>query len=876
IFLFSEGNAKMKEILGEKGSNLAEMTKLNLPVPPGFTISCQTCIDYFKNPNSFKDTIPEIRNAIVKLENMTGKEFGNSDNPLLLSVRSGAPVSMPGMMDTVLNVGISEKNLKTLIEKTNNERFALDTYRRFIQMYSDVVMGIDSKVFEDVIKRIKKRISINATDKDLKIEHLKELIIEYKEIYKESTGMDFPTSPEMQLMTCIEAVFNSFERPRAKYYRKMHSISDDVGTAVTIQEMVFGNYNDNSMTGVAITRDPSTGEKQNTGEFLINAQGEDVLAGIRTPQKLSEIKKDFPLVCKELTKHMETLERHYKDMQEVEFTVEDRNVYLLQTRNANRSVTAQVKILTDMIQEGLLSKEEALLRVESDKLSQLLYKSIDKNKKCNILANGIGASPGAVTGKIVFEAEDAETWSKDGEKVILVRPEMKPDDIHGLYAAAGMLTVHGGKTSHAAVVARALGKPAVCGASDIFIDLDSKCFYIGFRKLSEGYEITIDGSAGIVATGECHLTQPEVNTEFNELIKYADEIRTLEIRGNADTPEMAENAKNNAAEGIGLCRTEQMYLKDTILKVVLAKSREERISALKKNKPMQKEYFYKIFKTMASLPVTIRLLDPPLYEFLPSPKELKYEIFKLKSLEKLSEKMKRELNSKEQLLSVIQSMSETHPMLGLRGCRMNLKYPEINDIICEAIFESACSLSNEGYEIHPQIMVPLVGFKGEMELARESIRLVANRVMKEKKVKLNYKIGAMIEIPRSALNAANIASSCDFFSFGTNDLTQMTLAFSRDDAEEKFLDTYIEKGIVSKNPFVVLDKKGPGKLIEIAMRDGKKVNPNLETGVCGEHGGDPESIEFFHSIGLDYVSCSPFRIQIAKLAAAKAQIKNPK
>lgn len=873
-YMFSEVKENQKDMLGDKGSNLAVMDSLDIPVPPGFTIICQACQQFYKDPKFIDSIWDEIDRRISELEDLTSKKYGSEENPLLLSVRSGAPVSMPGMMDTILNVGINEEILKGLIEQSEDERFALDTYRRFIQMYSDVVIGIDSSEFEKIIQDVKSKISGDVSDADLAVEDLEEIINQYKQLFFDLTGENFPDDPRVQLYEAITAVFNSFQRQRAVYYRKINNIPDSIGTAVTIQQMVFGNYNERSMTGVAFTRDPSTGACKYMGEYLTLAQGEDVLAGIRTPERLSHMKEQFPEIYDELKQYFKKLEIHFKDLQQIEFTVEEGRVYLLQTRRGERTAAAQVKIAIDMMHEGILAEREAILRVDPQKLTQLLFKRIDESRDYDLISIGIDASPGAVTGEIVFDAEKAEHWANKGKRVILVRPETKPDDIHGLIAAEGILTAHGGKTSHAAVVARAMGKPAVCGATKLHIDAGKNYCHYGLRKLKEGDIITIDGTSGLVVNGAANLIDPELPEEFHELLEISDKIRSLDVRGNADTQQMAKDALKFGAQGIGLCRTEIMFIKPIIQEVLMAISTEERKKVLEKIKPLQKEHIKQILEIMEGKPVTIRLLDPPLHEFLPDMQELQRKLYELKTENTGERNGDGNYEDTKNLITLVESLSEANPMLGLRGCRLGILWPEINHTTCTAIFEAACELKVNGIEIKPEIMIPFVGFIDELKIIREDIEKIAARVCKDFKVELDYKIGTMIEVPRSALIAEEIAEISDFLSFGTNDLTQMTLAFSRDDAEGKFLPQYMEKRIVSDNPFEVIDKSGVGKLIEIAIENGKKASSHIETGVCGEHGGNPKSIEYCHSIGIDYVSCSPFQIPIARLAAAQAELKS--
>jgi len=887
VYDFSEGNKDLKNLLGGKGANLAEMTNLGLNIPPGFTITTEACLRYFKNPKKLMEEIrPQVLEYLKKLEEKTGKKFGDVKNPLLVSVRSGAPISMPGMMDTVLNLGLNDESVKGLAEQTQNPRFAYDSYRRFIQMFGDVVMGIGDEKFEQILNKYKRMISRDAKDTDLTEDHMQKVIADYKALYEKEIGEPFPQDPFKQLFLAIEAVFKSWNNKRAITYRKINNIPD-LGTAVNIQTMVFGNKGWNSATGVAFTRDPSTGENKKFGEYLVNAQGEDVVAGIRTPKKLEDMKDEFPEVYEELMNTMDKLEKHYKDMQDIEFTIENGELFILQTRTGKRTPSAAVKIAVDMVKEGLISKEEAIMRIDPFKISKLLFKSIDENAIIHVLAYGINASPGAVSGKVIFDADTVEQLANAGEKdLILVRPQTKPDDVHGLYHASGVLTQFGGKTSHAAVVARGMGKPAVVGAQDIEIDVEKREFRVAETVIKEGDWITIDGTTGRVIEGKVPLIEPKIRGEFSELLQIADEIRTLGVRANADTPTDAQKALEFGAEGIGLCRTEHMFMAQDRLPVVqamiMARTFEERKDALNKILPMQKGDFYEIFKIMKGKPVTIRLLDPPLHEFLPELSLVQLEYQELKMTNELSKSLlntsplDEELKKKSKVISLIRSLSEENPMMGLRGCRLGIVWPEINEMQVKAIFQAACELKKEGVEVLPEVMIPLVGMISELKHVKEQLEKVAKETIESYGVDLDYKFGTMIEIPRAALTADEIATEAEFFSFGTNDLTQMTYGFSRDDAESKFLPIYLNKEILKENPFETLDKKGVGKLIKIAVDLGRKVRPDLKTGVCGEHGGEPRSIEFVNEVGLDYVSCSPYRIPIARIAAAQAAIRKAK
>lgn len=872
IYDFEEGNAQMKYLLGGKGANLAEMTRLGFNVPPGFTITTEACIEYVKS-GVFPDGLwEEILNSIGRIEKKTGKIFGNSENPLLVSVRSGAAFSMPGMMDTVLNLGLNETTIKGLTKMTGNARFTYDAYRRFIQMFSDIVLRVDKNKFEHAILKKKEKRGITQ-DTDLTEEDLKELVWEYKKILKEETGLEFPSDPWEQLKAAIEAVFKSWSNPRAKVYRKIHKIPEDLGTAVNVQAMVFGNMGSNSATGVAFTRNPSTGENEIFGEYLVNAQGEDVVAGTRTPQPINRMKEEIPEAYTKLVELMNTLEKHYRDMQDIEFTIEKGHLYMLQTRSGKRTAQAAIKIAVDMAKDGLITKEEAVMRVKPEQLDQLLHPRIDPNAEVQVLTKGLPASPGAATGKVVFDADEAESLSQNGEKVILVRWETTPDDIHGMVAAQGILTSHGGMTSHAAVVARGMGKPCICGAEEVKIDEERKLFYVGDTIVSEGEVITLDGSTGRVVLGSVPLIQPVVTEDLERLLGWADEMRKLGVRTNADTPADAVRAREFGAEGIGLCRTEHMFFGEDRLpwvqKMIMAESEEEREDALNYLLPMQRGDFEGIFKAMSGYPVTIRLLDPPLHEFLPNYTELLVKLTEMK----LTGAKEEEIYKQEGFTKKVKAMSEMNPMLGLRGCRLGLTFSGIYEMQTKAIIEAAINVLKEGFEPLVEIMIPLVAEVRELEVLKKRLDDVARSVMLEKGIEIEYKFGTMIELPRAALTADEIANFADFFSFGTNDLTQTTYGFSRDDAEAKFLPKYLEDKILKDNPFEVLDREGVGKLVAMACELGKKTNPDIKLGICGEHGGEPRSIEFCHNTGLTYVSCSPFRVPIARLAAAQASLK---
>ncbi len=878
IYTFKEGKKDMKFILGGKGANLAEMTNLGLAIPQGFTISCQACLDYFDDPEGFIEKIRlDVMEYIKKLENETGKTFGADKNALLVSVRSGSPDSMPGMMDTVLNLGLNDKAVLGLAEETKNERFAYDAYRRFIQMFGDVVMGVELEHFEEILNKYKKAKGEETLDTDLTTEDLKNIIQDYKALYKKHIGEEFPQEPIKQLFLAIRAVFNSWNTKRAVTYRKINKIPN-FGTAVNVQSMVFGNKGWDSGTGVAFTRDPSTGEKIKFGEYLSNAQGEDVVAGIRTPKKLDDMKEEFPEIYTELINTMDNLEKHYKDMQDIEFTIENGKLYILQTRNGKRTPQAAIKIAVDRVKEGMITKEEALMAVNPNIVSNLLFKHIDEKKAdmSKLITQGINASPGAVTGKVIYDADKTVQLAEKGEDIILVRPQTKPDDIHGLFAAKGVLTQFGGKTSHAAVVARGMGKPAVVGAQALCINLEKKQCDLGSISIQEGEIITIDGATGKVFMGEIPLIDPEIKGEFLELLQMADEIRAMGIRANADTPEDAKKAIEFGAEGIGLCRTEHMFMAQERLPVVqqmiMSETDSERQEALDKILPMQKSDFYEIFKIMKDKPVTIRLLDPPLHEFLP---ELETVLLEHQEL-KLKGGSKDEIELKEQVIAKIRSLSEENPMMGLRGCRLGITWPQINEMQVKAIFQAACELKKDGINAIVEVMIPLIGDINELKFIKKDLVKIAAETIERYGVELEYNFGTMIEIPRAALTAGKIAEEAEFFSFGTNDLTQMTFGFSRDDAEGKFIPIYLESGIMKDNPFEILDQEGVGRLMKMAIKEGRGTRPDLKCGICGEHGGEPSSVIFGHDIGLNYVSCSPFRLPIARIAAAQANIINKK
>ena len=868
----AEGSAKMRDILGGKGANLAEMANLGIRVPPGFTISTEVCAYYTQKGEYPPGLDEEMKQNLEKLEEVTGKKFGDPDNPLLVSVRSGARVSMPGMMDTVLNLGLNDKSVEGLAKKTNNPRFAFDAYRRLLQMFGDVVLGIEAEKFEKAIDKKKEQKGVKD-DIDLTTDDLKELVEEFKKIIKEETGKDFPQDPFQQLLMARDAVFKSWNNKRAIEYRRINKIPEHWGTAVNVQSMVFGNMGNDSGTGVGFTRDPSTGEKVLYGEYLMNAQGEDVVAGIRTPKPLSFLEKEMPQVYRELKETTQLLEKHYRDVQDFEFTIEKGTLYLLQTRTGKRTAQAAVKIACDMAKEGLITKDEALLRVEPSQLEQLMHRRIDPKAKIEVLAKGLPASPGAATGQVVFSADRAVELAKDGKRVILVRKETSPEDIHGMAVAQGILTSRGGMTSHAAVVARGMGKPCVAGCEDVKVNEDKLQFVVNGKVFKEGDYITIDGSSGQVIQGEVPTVEPELSGDFKQLLDWADEVRTMGVRANADTPHDAHVAREMGAEGIGLCRTEHMFFGEDRLphvqRMILAQNEEERKKALEKLEPMQREDFKGILKEMEGLPVIIRLLDPPLHEFLPNYEDLLVEITKLK----LQGGDKKEIEEKEKLLARIVDLREMNPMLGHRGCRLGITFPEIYKMQVRAIFKAAAELVKQGVNVFPEVMIPLVITEKELSILRDDVDKIAREIMNEEGVDFKYKIGTMIELPRAALCADKIAKVADFFSFGTNDLTQTTLGFSRDDAEGKFLHAYLNKKILEDDPFQVLDQEGVGQLVAMGTRKGKSTNPELEVGICGEHGGEPSSVKFCYRTGLDYVSCSPYRVPVARLTAAQAKLE---
>ncbi len=869
VYLFSEGKADMRELLGGKGANLAEMTNLGLPVPQGFTITTEACTQYYEDGREINDEIQsQINEYIVKMEEITGKKFGDKENPLLVSVRSGARASMPGMMDTILNLGLNETVVEVIAEKSGNARWAWDCYRRFIQMYSDVVMEVGKKYFEQLIDEMKEKKGVTY-DVDLTADDLKELASQFKAEYKAKIGSDFPDDPKEQLMGAIKAVFRSWDNPRANVYRRDNDIPYSWGTAVNVQSMAFGNMGDDCGTGVAFTRDPATGERKLMGEFLVNAQGEDVVAGVRTPMPIAKMEQEFPEAFKQFTEVCKTLEDHYRDMQDMEFTVENKKLYMLQTRNGKRTAQAALKIACDLVDEGMRTEEEAVAMIDPRNLDTLLHPQFDAAalKAATPAGKGLGASPGAACGKIVFSAEDAEAWNARGEKVVLVRLETSPEDITGMKAAQGILTVRGGMTSHAAVVARGMGTCCVSGCGDIAMDEENKKFTLAGKEYHEGDYISIDGSTGNIYDGEIQTVDATIAGEFGRIMDWADKYRRLKVRTNADTPTDAKKARELGAEGIGLCRTEHMFFEEDRIaafrEMICADTVEEREAALDKILPYQQGDFEKLYEALEGCPVTIRFLDPPLHEFVPTDEE---------DIEKLANAQNK---SVEEIKTLIDSLHEFNPMMGHRGCRLAVTYPEIAKMQTKAVIRAAINVqkAHADWNVKPEIMIPLICDIKELKNVKKVVVETADAEIAAAGVKLEYEVGTMIEIPRAALTADEIASEADFFCFGTNDLTQMTFGFSRDDSG-KFLDAYYDAKIFENDPFAKLDQTGVGKLMETAIKLGKPVNEKLHVGICGEHGGDPSSVEFCHKIGLDYVSCSPFRVPIARLAAAQAAINN--
>ena len=871
VYLFSEGNATMRNLLGGKGANLAEMTGLGLPVPQGFTITTEACTKYYEDGKKINDEIQaQIMEYITKMEGITGKKFGDTENPLLVSVRSGARASMPGMMDTILNLGLNETVVNVLATKSGNPRWAWDCYRRFIQMYSDVVMEVGKKYFEQLIDKMKEEKGVTQ-DVDLTADDLHELANQFKAEYKSKIGKDFPTDPKEQLMGAVEAVFRSWDNPRANVYRRDNDIPYSWGTAVNVQMMAFGNMGETSGTGVAFTRDPATGEKKLMGEFLMNAQGEDVVAGVRTPQHIDQLKEVMPEVYNEFVKVCGILENHYRDMQDMEFTIQEKQLYMLQTRNGKRTAAAALKIACDLVDEGMITDKEAVAMIDPRNLDTLLHPQFDPSalKTTEPLAKALAASPGAAAGKVVFTAEDAKAWAEKGEKVVLVRLETSPEDIEGMKAAQGILTVRGGMTSHAAVVARGMGTCCVSGCSAINMDEENKTFTLAGKTYHEGDTISIDGSTGKIYDGLLPKIDASITGEFGRIMEWADKYRKLQVRTNADTPTDAKKAKELGAEGIGLCRTEHMFFEAdriaAIREMICSDTVEQREKALSKLEPMQQGDFEQLYTAMEGFPVTIRFLDPPLHEFVPTEE---------KDIEALA---KTQGKTVQDIKNIIASLHEFNPMMGHRGCRLAVTYPEIAAMQTRAVIKAAIAVNkaHPEYNVTPEIMIPLVGETKELAYVKKTVVETADKTIAESGANLKYKVGTMIEIPRAALTADEIAKEAEFFSFGTNDLTQMTFGFSRDDAG-KFLNSYYDTKIYEQDPFARLDQTGVGQLVEMAAKKGKSTRPDIKLGICGEHGGDPSSVEFCHKAGLTYVSCSPYRVPIARLAAAQAAIKETK
>ncbi len=903
----AEGRADMKHLLGGKGANLAEMTNLGIPVPPGFTITTGVCDAYYKNNQQYPEGLAEeIEQNLSRLEKLMGAKLGDPNNPLLVSVRSGAAASMPGMMDTVLNLGLTPDAVPCLIKKTGNERFAWDAYRRFITMFGDVVMGVERHDFEEILDKYKKKARVK-NDTELNAEQLKYIVEEFKTIYQKKTRESFPNDPKVQLQKTIKAVFASWNNPRAVKYRQLYDIKGLLGTAVNVQAMVFGNMGNHSATGVCFTRNPSTGENKFYGEFLINAQGEDVVAGIRTPEPITDLEKEMPKVYKELVRYKNTLEKHFKDVQDIEFTIQENRLFILQTRNGKRTIQAAVKIAVDMVKERLIDKKTAISRIDPNQLDQLLHPTFDPKAKKEVIAVGLPASPGAATGRVVFSAEDAEKLAEKKEKIILVRKETSPEDIGGMHVSQGILTTRGGMTSHAAVVARGMGKCCVAGCGSLNVDYKSQTFQVDGKVIKKGDYISLDGSSGEVMLGRVSTIEPKLSGDFATLMEWADGIRKLKVRTNADTPTDAKKAREFGAEGIGLCRTEHMFFGenriDSVRQMILsspdvknlkakiaaiekelAKSTNNKVSALKKELmqikkelkeplnsytsalkkllPMQRLDFEQIFKTMDGLPVTIRLLDPPLHEFLPQ------EEYNQKEMARQMKISLKEVQDK------VSALHELNPMLGHRGCRLGVTYPEIYDMQVQAIIEAACNVKKKGVTVCTEIMLPIISTEQEFNILKDGVHRIAKEVMQKKGIQVEYMVGTMIELPRAALIADKIAKHAEFFSFGTNDLTQMTFGFSRDDVGS-FVPDYLQKGILEKDPFQVLDQEGVGQLVEIGIKKGRSTRPALKVGICGEHGGNPQTIAFCHKVGMNYVSCSPFRVPIARLAAAQASLQQP-
>lgn len=870
VYLFKEGNETMRNLLGGKGANLAEMTILGIPVPQGFIVTTEACNKYYNDGKVISEEVLEqIQNNIAKLEEITGKKFGSLENPLLVSVRSGARVSMPGMMDTILNLGLNDEAVEVVAKQTNNPRFAYDSYRRFVQMFSDVVMGVEKRLFENIIDEMKEARGVHY-DTELTADDLKELVVKFKDLYKKEMKKDFPQDPKEQLVEAITAVFRSWDNPRAIVYRRLNDIPGEWGTAVNVQQMVFGNKGNTSGTGVAFSRNAATGEKEIYGEYLMNAQGEDVVAGIRTPLPITKLNEQNPALYKQFIDIVNKLENHYKDMQDMEFTIEEGKLFFLQTRNGKRTAQAALKIAVDLVSEGMLSKEEAILKVEPKQLDSLLHPTFEATslKNTKAIAKGLPASPGAACGKVAFTAEEAKERAEKGEKVVLVRLETSPEDIEGMIAAQGILTVRGGMTSHAAVVARGMGTCCVAGCGELKVDEEKRTLEVGGKVYTDKDYISIDGSTGNIYGEAIKTVTPEISGYFATFMSWADEIRKLQVRTNADTPRDTKQAVEFGAEGIGLCRTEHMFFdEDRIMpmrEMIVAKTEEERRKALSKLLPMQKGDFKAMYEALEGRPATIRFLDPPLHEFVPHSDE---------EIRELAGQMSLDF---EELKATVEGLHEFNPMLGHRGCRLAVTYPEIAEMQTRAVIEAAIEVKNEkGYDIVPEIMIPLVGEVKELKFVKDIVDSTAKAVMNEKGITIEYHVGTMIEIPRAALTADEIAKEAEFFSFGTNDLTQMTFGFSRDDAG-KFLNDYYERKIYEQDPFAKLDQVGVGQLVKMAAEKGRATRPNIKLGICGEHGGDPSSVEFCHNVGLNYVSCSPFRVPLARLAAAQAQVKNPR
>ena len=875
VYSLKDGDGSNRLLLGGKGANLCTMAQSGLPVPPGFILTTEVCRKYMQNPAIMDEVWDDVKASVAMLEKETGKGFNDPKNPLLVSVRSGAPISMPGMMETILNLGLNDETVKGLAESSGSKRFAFDSYRRFIQMFSSVVDEVNFDLFEAALARARAAQGITDAKQDYKIsaENLEKLIAEYKTIYKSATGNDFPSDPWVQLRRAIEAVFKSWNIPRAVTYRKINKIDDSLGTAVNVITMAFGNLGDDCGTGVCFTRNPSTGEKKLYGEFLINAQGEDVVAGIRTPMPIAELAEKMPEIYKQLCDITTSLEQRYHDMQDVEFTIEHGKLFILQTRAGKRTATAAVKVAVDMVNEGLIDTKTAVTRVTPEQVEMLLHRQIDKSAKLDVITKGLPASPGAGAGMLVFSADEAEEWARQGKPTILARPETSPDDIHGLFASEGVVTSRGGMTSHAAVVARGMGKPAVCGCEEAVIDLDKETLTVGSRVFKKGDWVTVDGTTGNFLAGEAKMVDATFTDDFQKILKWADENARLQVWTNADTPEDAKRARDFGAKGVGLCRTEHMFMGVDRLPVMQSlivalgeagdAGKAARADALAKLKVMQKSDFTGIFKAMDGLPVIIRLLDPPLHEFLPKEPNV------LEALKTATPEEAKKLNN---VLEKIHQLHENNPMLGFRGCRLGMIYPEIYEMQMSAIFEAVVDLTKQGVTVKPEVMIPIVGTKAEMKFFREMADRIAADVKKATGVEFSYLVGTMIELPRAALVADQLAEYAQFFSCGTNDLTQTTLGYSRDDAENKFLFQYVDKGVFKENPFAELDRDGPGQLVKLAVEKGRSVNPNMSIGICGEHGGNPSSIAFCHQVGLSYVSCSPFRVPVARVAAAHAAL----